>query len=57
MEHIRGGRTWVTRDQVSEGRTEDGGRFKTVRDQRGHDVTQETTPVGRERQHVRINLP
>lgn len=54
---VTGDRTWRTRDQVTEGRTEDGGRFQRRRDQLGNDVTRETTPRGRERQHVRINLP
>jgi len=62
-EYLRGGpdvilgeRTWRTRDQVEEGRTPDGGRYKRVVDQAGHVVTEETTPSGRERRHVRINL-
>lgn len=50
------GWSYVTRDQVRTGRTDDGGRFKKTRDQLGHVVTQETTPDGRERQHVHINL-
>lgn len=53
---VVGERTWVTRDQPVEGRTEDGSRFKTVRDQNGHDVTDRTGPDGRERRDVRINL-
>lgn len=48
--------TWVTRDQVREERREDGSRIKTVQDQLGHVVTRESTPDGRECQHVRINL-
>lgn len=48
--------TWVTRDQVVEGRTEEGSRFKQVTDQLGHQVTEETTASGRQRKHVRINL-
>lgn len=51
-----GGWTWRTQDQVRTGRTDDGGLFKKTRDQLGHVVTQETTPDGRERQHVHINL-
>jgi hypothetical protein len=50
------GWSWRTRDQVAEGRTDEGGRFKTVRDQAGHEVTEETTPTGRQRRHVHINL-
>lgn len=46
----------ATRNVVDEGRTEQGGRFKKVTDQMGHEVTEETTPDGRERKHVRINL-
>ena len=46
----------ATRDQVVEGRRDDGTRFKTVRDQLGHDVTDRTGPDGRERRDVRINL-
>ncbi|MFI6299540.1 hypothetical protein ACIBEJ_48655 [Nonomuraea sp. NPDC050790] len=53
---VVGERTFLTRDEVVEGRREDGSRFKTTRDQAGNDVTQETTAGGRERQHVRINL-
>lgn len=53
---VAGETTWATRDQVQEGRTEDGGRWQRRRDQLGHDVTRETTPRGQERQHVRINL-
>lgn len=59
VEVIEGGQTWATKDQVLEdvpARRDTPGR-KTVRDQRGHEITQETTPDGRERQHVRINLP
>lgn len=54
-----GGWTNATHDQVLEDvptRGDASGR-KTVRDQLGHDVTQETTSDGRERRHVRINLP
>ncbi|MFI7691793.1 hypothetical protein ACIBQ6_22180 [Nonomuraea sp. NPDC049655] len=46
----------ATRDEVAEGRTEEGGRFKAVRDTAGHIVTEETTPSGRQRKHVTINL-
>jgi hypothetical protein len=49
--------TWVTRDQVTEERREDGARVQRIRGQLGHVITRETTPDGRERQHVRINLP
>lgn len=52
VEVIEGGRTWATRDQV----LADTPKRRTVRDQCGNDVTQETTSDGRERQHVRINL-
>jgi len=48
--------TWRTRDQVREERREDGSRVQSRQDQLGHVVTRETTPNGRERQHVRINL-
>ncbi|WP_326642857.1 hypothetical protein OG884_05735 [Streptosporangium sp. NBC_01755] len=53
---VVGDRTWVTRDQVVEGRTEDGTRWQRRRDQLGNDVIRETAR-GRERQHVNINLP
>ncbi|MFI6595003.1 hypothetical protein ACIBHX_02075 [Nonomuraea sp. NPDC050536] len=53
---VVGERTWATRDQVDEGHTREGGRYKTTTDQAGHQVSQETTSDGRERQHVRINL-
>lgn len=53
---ITGERTWRTRDQVVEGDTPDGGKFKRTTDQLGNDVTQETTKDGRFRQHVRINI-
>lgn len=46
------GRTHATKDQVREGRTEDGVRWKRVRDQLGHEVTQYATG----RQDVRINF-
>ena len=69
-EHMRGGQplgsrtidvitdepTWLTRDQVREERREDGSRIQRLQTQQGHVVTRETTPDGRERQHVRINL-
>ncbi|MGW4663174.1 hypothetical protein [Streptosporangium sandarakinum] len=55
VEVIPGGRQ-VTRDRVTEGRTAEGGRFKVVRDQAGHDTSYETTADGRERKHVHINL-
>ncbi|MBG0828562.1 hypothetical protein HS041_12360 [Planomonospora sp. ID67723] len=48
--------TWLTRDQVHEGRREDGTRVQHVTDQLGHNIVRETTSDGRERQHVRINL-
>lgn len=50
------GWSWHTHDQVAEWRAEDGARFKKTVDQAGHETTQETTPDGRERQHVRVNL-
>ncbi|WP_214322094.1 hypothetical protein [Nonomuraea sediminis] len=53
---VVGERTWATRDQVEEGRTEEGGRYKAVRDQNGHHVIEETRPSGELRQHVQINL-
>lgn len=53
---VVGERTFLTRDEVREGRREDGTRVQRVRDQRGNDVIRETAPDGRERQHVRINL-
>lgn len=53
---VTGEPTWATRDQVVEGRREDGTRFKRVRDQNGHDITDRTGPDGRERRDVRINL-
>lgn len=53
---VVGERTHATQDQVEEWRTDDGSRFKRTTDQAGHQVTQETTPAGREKQHVRINL-
>lgn len=53
---VVGERTHLTRDQVAEWRTEDGARFKATRDSGGHIVTEETTPQGRERKHVTINL-
>ena len=56
VEHIRGGRTWQTRDLVREGRTADGTRFKETVDQLGHQTVVETTSDGVERKSVRINL-
>ncbi|MER7361947.1 hypothetical protein [Nonomuraea wenchangensis] len=53
---VVGERTHLTRDEVVEGRTPEGGRFKAVRDQAGHIVTEETTPSGRQRKHVTIHL-
>lgn len=46
----------ATRDEVVEGRTEEGGTFKATRDTAGNVVTEETTPEGRQRKHVAINL-
>jgi hypothetical protein len=51
--HIRGGRTWRTKDQVEEGRREDGVRTKATTDQLGHVVTEHADG----RQDVEINLP
>jgi hypothetical protein len=53
---VVGERTWRTRDQVTEGRTGEGGRYKAVLDQAGNRVTEETTPKGSQRKHVHINL-
>ena len=53
---VVGERTWVTCDQVTEGRTEEGGRFKRVRDQLGNDVTERTDARGRQHKDVNINL-
>lgn len=53
---VVGDTTWRTRDQRVEGRTPEGGRFQRVTDQLGNDVTRETTPDGRERQHVKIRI-
>ena len=50
------GWTEATRDQVTEGRTEDGGRFKRTRDQLGNDITERTDARGRQRKDVNINL-
>ncbi|MGW4406511.1 hypothetical protein ACWEJ6_20955 [Nonomuraea sp. NPDC004702] len=50
------GWTSATRDEVAEGATPEGGRFKAVRDTAGHIVTEETTPSGKQRKHVTINL-
>lgn len=54
---VVGERTFLTADQVREGTRDDGTRFQHRMDQRGHEVIRETSPDGRERQHVRINLP
>lgn len=51
-----GGWSHHTRDQVTEGRTEAGERFKRTRDQLGHEVTERTDSSGVERRDVRINL-
>ena len=53
---VTGERTWVTRDQVAEGRTEDGERFKQVTDQNGHQVTERSDARGRQRKDVKIIL-
>jgi len=53
---VVGERTWVTRDQVSEGRTDAGERFKKTTDQLGNQVTERTDQRGRQRKDVRINL-
>lgn len=53
---VTGERTWATEDQVREGRTDDGGRYKTTRDQLGHQVTERTDARGCQRQDVQINL-
>ena len=53
---VTGERTWATRDQVKEGRTRDGGRFKRVTDQNGNLVTERTDARGRQRKDVHINL-
>ena len=50
--HIRGGRTWNTKDQVQDGRREDGVRTKATTDQLGHTVTEHADG----RQDVTINL-
>lgn len=49
-------RTHATRDQVAEGETPSGGRYKQVRDQLGHVVTDRTEADGSEHRDVRINL-
>ncbi len=49
-------RTHATKDQVTEGRTNTGGRYKRTRDQLGHVVTQRTEAGGSEHQDVTINL-
>jgi hypothetical protein len=48
--------THATRDQVAEGETPRGGRFKRVTDQLGNEGTQRTEPGGSEHQDVTINL-
>ena len=53
---VTGDRTWATRDQVAEGRRDDGTHYKTVTDQLGNQVTDRTGPDGRERRDVRIQL-
>ena len=53
---VTGERTWRTRDQVAEGRSEGGGRYKTVTDQLGHQVTERTDARGRQRKDVNIRL-
>ncbi|MGI5274877.1 hypothetical protein ACQEUU_37490 [Nonomuraea sp. CA-218870] len=53
---VTGERTWRTRDQVNEGRTEAGERFKTVTDQLGNRVTERTDAKGRQRKDVKIRL-
>lgn len=54
---VIGERTWLTQDQTHEGTTADGVRFRETVDQLGHQVVEETLPDGRERRHVRLNLP
>jgi hypothetical protein len=53
---VTGERTWVTRDQVQEGRTETGERFKQTTDQLGHQVTERTDARGKQRKDVNIRL-
>jgi hypothetical protein len=53
---VTGPRTWRTRDQVDEGRTGDGGRYKRITDQLGHQVTERTDAKGRQRKDVNIRL-
>ncbi len=53
---VTGEPTWQTRDQVTEGVTEAGERFKRTTDQLGHQVTERTDARGRQRRDVRINL-
>jgi hypothetical protein len=53
---VVGERTWRTRDQVTEGRTDDGGRYKQVTDQLGHQVRERTDARGGHHRDVRINL-
>ncbi|MET8985823.1 hypothetical protein ABZW49_10280 [Nonomuraea wenchangensis] len=53
---VVGERTWVTQDQVREGRTEAGERFKQVTDQCGNQVTERTDSRGKQRKDVTIIL-
>lgn len=53
---VTGERTWRTRDQVVEGRTASGERFKRVTDQLGHQVTERSDARGRQRKDVNIRL-
>jgi hypothetical protein len=53
---VTGERTWATKDQVREGRTEDGSRYKTTTDQLGNRVTERTDGRGRQRKDVNIIL-
>ena len=53
---VTGERTWATRDQVAEGRTESGERFKRPTDQLGHQVTERTDVRGKQRKDVNIRL-
>ncbi|MEU3162893.1 hypothetical protein [Streptosporangium sp. NPDC006930] len=48
--------TWRTRDQIDEGRTPEGGKYKATTDGNGHTVTEETTPSGHQRKHVKIRI-
>lgn len=49
-------RTYVTRDQVEEGRMPDGTRYQRTTDQLGNQVTERTDPRGGQHKDVRINL-